>query len=238
MILVPLKKNLLLSFFAFFFSLGILNTNHWDFALLFALSIVVSYQWLYERSNHWLYLLIAGIIGASYAYLCGPFSWPFFYYLLLGALVLTYEKGIKWRRIPYIKPVFIAICWFSLGIAIPKLVLYGKLPIVDFSHLFLFFILAVVEDLEDMSEDIGHIRTIPLLLTKVPTELLIVFSLFGYFAMNHRLNIFSEHWEIKYLSIILANSPLIYAVYLKNSQKINHQYFDFLLFLVGLLYLL
>jgi hypothetical protein len=233
-----IKNTALLALFAFFFSLGILSISHWQYAGLFSLSIFAAYQWLYERKNHWIYLLLGGIIALAYAYLLSPFSWAFAVFLFLGILVFTYEKGIHWRKIPFLKPVLISLCWFALGIGIPKFALYGQIPNQDFSHILLFFVLAIVEDLEDRAVDEGHIKTIPLYLKKSETEALISLWLFCYLALSNRIDLFSERMEIKLLSIMLTIAPFIYFIYLKKSPKINHRYFDFILFLIGLLHLL
>ncbi len=233
-----IKNTALLALFAFFFSLGILSISHWQYAGLFSLSIFAAYQWLYERKNHWIYLLLGGIIALAYAYLLSPFSWAFAVFLFLGILVFTYEKGIHWRKIPFLKPVLISLCWFALGIGIPKFALYGQILNQDFSHILLFFVLAIVEDLEDRAVDEGHIKTIPLYLKKSETEALISLWLFCYLALSNRIDLFSERMEIKLLSIMLTIAPFIYFIYLKKSPKINHRYFDFILFLIGLLHLL
>lgn len=238
MISSSLKNNVLLTIFAFIFSLGILSTAHWQYAVLFSLSIFAAYQWLFERKNHWIYLVLAGLISVCYALLLSPISWSFAVYLFLGILVLSYEKGIKWRKIPFVKPIFISICWFTLGIGIPKFALYGQIPNEDFLHIILFMILAIVEDLEDKSADDGHIKTIPLYLTKSVTEALIIFLLVSYLAFCSWIDLFSERFDIKILSVTLTIAPLIYFIYLKKSPKIDHRYFDFILFLIGLLHLL
>lgn len=238
MISSSLKNNVLLTIFALVFSLGILSTAHWQYAVLFSLSIFAAYQWLFERKNHWIYLVLAGLISVCYALLLSPISWSFAVYLFLGILVLSYEKGIKWRKIPFVKPIFISICWFTLGIGIPKFALYGQIPNEDFLHIILFMILAIVEDLEDKSADDGHIKTIPLYLTKSVTEALIIFLLVSYLAFCSWIDLFSERFDIKILSVTLTIAPLIYFIYLKKSPKINHRYFDFILFLIGLLHLL
>jgi 4-hydroxybenzoate polyprenyltransferase len=98
--------------------------------------------------------------------------------------------------------------------------------------------LAIVEDLEDRAVDEGYIKTIPLYLKKSETEVLIVLWLFSYLALSSRIDLFSERLDIKILSIVLTVAPLIYFIYLKKSPKINHRYFDFILFLIGLLHLL
>jgi hypothetical protein len=232
------KNNALLAIFAFVFSLGILSIDHWQYAGLFSLSIFASYQWLFERKNHWIYLLLGGIIALGYAYLLSPFSWAFAVFLFLGILVYTYEKGIQWRKIPYVKPLLISMCWFALGIGIPKFALYGHIPNQDFSHILLFFVLAIVEDLEDRVVDEGHIKTIPLYLKKAETEELITLWLFSYLALSNRIDLFSKRIDIKMLSIVLTIAPLVYFIYLKKSPKMNHRYFDFILFLIGLLHLL
>jgi len=234
----PLKNNVLLAIFAFIFSLGILSTTNWPFAALFSVSIFASYQWLFERTNHWSYIVLAGVTSVLYAILLSPFSWTFATYICLAFLVLTYEKGLKWRGIPFLKPVLISVCWFTLGIAIPKYDLYGQLLFNDFLQLLLFFVLALVEDLEDMTKDQGHIKTIPLFLSKGATEVLIVILLVSYFALCSLIQPFSEHLEIKIFSIALIFSPWIYWYYLKNSPKMNPRYFDFILFLIGILHLL
>lgn len=238
MISSSLKNNVLLTIFAFIFSLGILSTAHWQYAVLFSLSIFAAYQWLFERKNHWIYLVLAGLISVCYALLLSPISWSFAVYLFLGILVLSYEKGIKWRKIPFVKPIFISICWFTLGMGIPKFALYGQIPNEDFLHIILFMILAIVEDLEDKSVDDGHIKTIPLYLTKSVTEALIIFLLVSYLALCSWIDLFSERFDIKILSVTLTIAPMIYFIYLKKSPKINHRYFDFILFLIGLLHLL
>jgi hypothetical protein len=238
MIASSVKNNVLLAIFAFVFSLGILSIDYWQYALLFSLSIFAAYQWLFERKNHWIYLLIGGIIALCYAYLLSLFSWAFATFVFLGILVYTYEKWIQWRKIPYLKPVLISLCWFALGIGIPKFALYGLVPNQDFSHILLFLMLAIVEDLEDREVDEGHIKTIPLYLTKSETEVLIALWLFSYLALSSRIDLFSERSDIKILSIVLTIAPLIYFIYLKKSPKINHRYFDFILFLIGLLHLL
>jgi hypothetical protein len=238
MISRSLKSNVLLAIFAFVFSLGFLSKTNWPFAALFSLSILASYQWLFERKNHWSYLILAGVTSVCYAILLSPFSWTFATYICLALLVLTYEKGLKWRKIPFLKPIIISVCWFTLGIAIPKYTLYGQLLFKDFLQLLLFFALALVEDLEDMPKDQGHIKTIPLFLSKGTTEVLIVILLASYFALCSLIQPFSEHLEIKILSIALIFCPWIYWYYLKNTPKMNHRYFDFILFLIGILHLL
>jgi hypothetical protein len=238
MISSSFKNNVLLAIFAFVFSLGILSIENWQYAALFSLSIFTAYQWLFERKNHWVYLLFGGFLTLCYAYLLSPFTWTFATFIVLGILVLTYEKGIHWRKIPFLKPVFISFCWFALGIGIPKFALYGHIPNQDFSHILLFLVLAIVEDLEDKAVDEGHIRTIPLYLKKSETEALISLWLFSYLALSSRIDLFSESLEIKTLSLTLTISPLIYFIYLKKSLKIDHRYFDFILFLIGLLHLL
>lgn len=238
MISSSVKNNGLLAIFAFVFALGVLSLAHWTFAALFSLSIFTSYQWLYERNNHWSYLVLAGLISLGYAILLHPFSWSFAAYLVLGLLVLTYEKGIQWRKIPFLKPLFISVCWFTLGIGIPMFSLYRQLHLHDFSHFILFFVLAIVEDLEDMSKDQGHIKTIPLYLKKPATEVLIVLALFLYFTLSNLIQPFSDDFGIKIISFLLSFAPWIYLYYLKKSPKINHRYFDFILFVIGLLHLL
>ena len=238
MISRSLKSNVLLAIFAFVFSLGFLSKTNWPFAALFSISILASYQWLFERKNHWSYLILAGVTSVCYAILLSPFSWTFATYICLALLVLTYEKGLKWRKIPFLKPIIISVCWFTLGIAIPKYTLYGQLLFKDFLQLLLFFALALVEDLEDMRKDQGHIKTIPLFLSKGATEVLIVILLASYFALCSLIQPFSEHLEIKILSIALIFCPWIYWYYLKNTPKMNHRYFDFILFLIGVLHLL
>jgi hypothetical protein len=232
------KNNVLLAIFAFVFSLGILSISHWQYAALFSLSIFTAYQWLFERKNHWIYLLLGGIIALCYAYLLSPFSWAFATFLFLGILVYTYEKGIQWRKIPFVKPVLISMCWFALGIGIPKFALYGHIPNQDFSHILLFFVLAIAEDLEDREVDEGHIKTIPFYLKKSETDALIPLWLFCYLALSSRIDLLSERIDIKMLSIVLTIAPMIYFIYLKKKPKINHRYFDFILFLIGLLHLL
>jgi len=238
MISSSFKNNVLLAIFAFVFSLGILSMENWQYAALFSLSIFTAYQWLFERKNHWVYLLFGGFLTLCYAYLLSPFSWTFATFLVLGILVFTYEKGLQWRKIPFLKPVFISLCWFALGIGIPKFDLYGHIPNQDFSHILLFLTLAIVEDLEDRAVDEGHIKTIPLYLTKSETEALIALWLFIYLALSSRIDILSGRLDIKILSIVLTIAPLIYFFYLKKSPKINHRYFDFILLLIGLLHLL
>jgi len=238
MISRSLKSNVLLAIFAFVFSLGILSTTQWPFAALFSISILASYQWLFERKNHWSYLVLAGVTSVFYAILLTPFSWVFATYICLGILVLTYEKGIKWRAIPFLKPIFITLSWFILGVAIPKYALYGQILYNDYLHVLLFFALALVEDLEDMSKDQGHIMTIPLFLSKAATEVLIFILLFVYFTWSSFIQPFQVFKGISIVSIIYTLTPWIYLFYLKRSQKINHRYFDFILFLIGILHLL
>lgn len=238
MISSSLKNNALLAAYAFVFSLSILSLAHWPFAALFSLSIFMSYQWLYERRNHWIYLVLAGFISIGYGVMLHPFSWSFVMYIGLGLLVLTYEKGIQWRTIPFLKPIVISISWFALGIGIPKFALYGKVHCTDLTHVLLFFILAFVEDFEDIEKDRGHIKTMPLLLSKSANEIFIVSLLFAYFAMSPLIQPFSENWKLKSVSVMLTCSPFIYFLYLKISRNINHRYFDLILFLIGLFHLL
>jgi hypothetical protein len=218
--------------------MGILGTSKWLFAALFGLSIFTAYQWLHERQNHWIYLVQGGVISLIYAFLLSPFSWPFVFYIGLGILVFTYEKGIKWRNIPFLKPIVISISWFALGIGIPKIAIFGEIPYSDFLHLLLFFVLAFVEDFVDMSTDRGHIKTIPLYLSKSVNELFIVSLLFVYFVMSSWILPFNAIWKMKLVSLTLTCSPLFYLIYLKKSPKISHRYFDFILFVIGLLHLL
>lgn len=237
--IASMRQHLLLAFFAGVFSWGILGKSNWDFAWLFALSIFIAYQWLEERRNHPIYLVLAGITSILYAYKLSPFSWGFATYCGLGLLVYHYEKGIKWRRIPFVKSLFIAVCWFTLGIAIPKLVLFNQGWLSGtLSHLLLFFALALVEDLADVASDEGHIKTIPHYLSKSTTEVLIVLLLFLYLSMSPILSLFSPNIEIKLISYLAFLGPFMYYYYLRKTTNVNHRYFEFILFVIGTLHLL
>lgn len=233
-----IKQHLVLAVYATVFSLGVLGKTHWDFALLFGFSIFLAYQWLEERRNHWIYLLLASVTSVFYAYVLSPFSVGFALYCCLGILVYSYEKGIKWRNIPFLKPVLIACCWFALGIGIPQLARYNHISLISLTHLLLFFVLAIVEDLADMSVDEGHIKTIPLYLSKSTTEILIVVLLFSYLTLSPIFSIFSPIPGIQIASYLTLLTPWIYFYYMKRSEHINHRYFDFILFLIGMLHLL
>lgn len=149
-----------------------------------------------------------------------PFLWFWFLLLLQFILIVTYEVGIVWRRIPVLKNLLIAAMWFIQLNLIPGLAGHESLIFAPF---FIFYLaLSIQVDIEDIDEDSGKIKTLASLLGKETSGYLVIFL----------LTLFAFYIGLPWVWIMLA------LIVLKREFTLPKGSYDSLLFLLGLYFLL
>lgn len=194
---MPLKRslfrNVLLALFVAIYCMGLfaysngraaLNTNQVLQAISNGLLIGQVYFWM-QSTAHKRLQVIVGLLSAIF-YLVAqqavlPYVW--FWVLLLLQVLLTaqYERGLKWRQIPFLKNFLIPVMWFV------QLNLIGGLSgnwHLLFLPFFLFYLaLSIQADIEDIEADQGKIKTLAGLLGKDSATYVVLFllTLFSFF---------------------------------------------------------
>ena len=161
-----------------------LNTNQVLQAIANGLLIGQVYFWM-QSTAHKRLQVVVGLLSAIF-YLVAhqavlPYVW--FWVLLLLQVLLTaqYERGLKWRHIPFLKNFLIPVMWFV------QLNLIGGLSgnwHLLFLPFFLFYLaLSIQADIEDIEADQGKIKTLAGLLGKDSAAYVVLFllTLFSFF---------------------------------------------------------
>lgn len=149
-----------------------------------------------------------------------PFLWFWLLLLLQFILIVTYENGIVWRRIPVVKNLLIAAMWFIQLNVIPGLAGHSSLIFAPF---FIFYLaLSIQVDIEDIDEDAGKIKTLASILGKETAGYLVIFL----------LTLFAFFMGLPWVWIMLA------LIVLQREFPLPKRSYDALLFVLGLYFLL
>lgn len=188
---MPLKnslfRNILLALFVSIYSLGLfayskgpaaLSANQGLQAIANGLLIGQVYFWMQSTAYKRLQIAV-GLLSAIF-YLVAhqavlPYVW--FWVLLLLQVLLTaqYERGLKWRQIPFLKNILIPVMWFVQLNLIAGLSDNWHLLFLPF---FLFYLaLSIQADIEDIEADQGKIKTLAGLLGKDSAAYVVLFLL-------------------------------------------------------------
>lgn len=188
---MPLKsslfRNVLLALFVSIYSLGLfaysnghaaLTTHQVLQAVVNGLVIGQVYFWMQSTAYKRLQIAV-GLLSAIF-YLVAhqavlPYVW--FWVLLLLQVLLTaqYERGLKWRQIPFLKNILIPVMWFVQLNLIAGLSGNWHLLFLPF---FLFYLaLSIQADIEDIEADQGKIKTLAGLLGKDSAAYVVLFLL-------------------------------------------------------------
>ena len=163
-------RNLLLALFVAVYSLGLFAySNGRDSlsilqvyqALLNGLLIGQVYFWMQTAAHQRLQLILGLLCAILYAWVFQallPFVW--FWLLLLLQVLLTsqYEKGLKWRQIPFLKNLLIPLMWFVQLNLISGL--SGHWSLLYLAFIVLYLALSLQADLDDIQEDDGKLKTV------------------------------------------------------------------------------
>lgn len=149
-----------------------------------------------------------------------PFLWFWSLLLLQFLLLVTYEWGLNWRRIPLLKNLLIAAMWFVQLHLIPALAGASGLLYLPF---FLFYLaLSIQVDIEDIEVDAGKIKTFAGLIGKENAGYIVLFL----------LTFFSFLIGLPWVWIMIA------LIVLQREFKLPKKSYDGLLFILGLYFLL
>jgi len=149
-----------------------------------------------------------------------PYLW--FWSLLFVQLILVvcYEWGIAWRKIPVLKNLLIAAMWFVQLNLIPAL--DGASNLLYFPFFLFYLALSIQGDIEDIAEDAGQIKTLASLLGKENASYLVIFLLTS----------FSFLLGLPWVWIMVV------LIVIQREFKVPKGGYDSLLFLLGLYFLL
>jgi hypothetical protein len=149
-----------------------------------------------------------------------PYLW--FWSLLFVQLILVvcYEWGIAWRKIPVLKNLLIAAMWFVQLNLIPAL--DGASNLLYFPFFLFYLALSIQGDIEDIAEDAGQIKTLASLLGKQNASYLVIFLLTS----------FSFLLGLPWVWIMVV------LIVIQREFKVPKGGYDSLLFLLGLYFLL
>jgi hypothetical protein len=149
-----------------------------------------------------------------------PYLW--FWSLLFVQLILVvcYEWGIAWRKIPVLKNLLIAAMWFIQLNLIPAL--DGASNLLYFPFFLFYLALSIQGDIEDIAEDAGQIKTLASLLGKENASYLVIFLLTS----------FSFLLGLPWVWIMVV------LIVIQREFKVPKGGYDSLLFLLGLYFLL
>ncbi|MDP5041813.1 MAG: hypothetical protein NWQ03_00200 [Crocinitomicaceae bacterium] len=188
---MPLKnslfRNVLLALFVSIYALGLfayskgsaaLTTHHVLQALANGLLIGQVYFWMQSTAYKRLQVAI-GLLTAIF-YLVAhravlPYVW--FWVLLLLQVLLTaqYERGLKWRQIPFLKNILIPVIWFVQLNLIPGLT--GNWSMLYLPFFIFYLALSIQVDIEDIEADRGKIKTLAGLLGRESAAYVVLFLL-------------------------------------------------------------
>lgn len=149
-----------------------------------------------------------------------PYLW--FWSLLFVQLILVvcYEWGFAWRKIPVLKNLLIAAMWFIQLNLIPAL--DGASNLLYFPFFLFYLALSIQGDIEDIAEDAGQIKTLASLLGKENASYLVIFLLTS----------FSFLLGLPWVWIMVV------LIVIQREFKVPKGGYDSLLFLLGLYFLL
>lgn len=188
---MPLKsslfRNMLLALFVAIYSLGLfvysnghkaLNTHQVLQALVNGLVVGQVYFWMqsvnYKRIQVALGLLSAVLYLLAYQAIL-PFLWFWAFLLLQVLLTSQYEKGLKWRYVPFLKNLLIPALWFVQLNLIPGL--SGNWSMLYLPFFIFYLALSIQVDIEDIEADQGKIKTLAGLLGKESAAYVVLFLL-------------------------------------------------------------
>jgi hypothetical protein len=188
---MPLKnslfRNALLALFVAIYGMGlfaysngraVLTTNQVLQAIANGLLIGQVYFWM-QSTTHKRLQVGVGLLSAIFYFVAHqallPYVW--FWMLLLLQILSTaqYERGLKWRQIPFLKNFLIPVMWFVQLNLIAGLSGNWHLLFLPF---FLFYLaLSIQADIEDIEADQGKIKTLAGLLGKESAAYVVLFLL-------------------------------------------------------------
>jgi hypothetical protein len=236
---MPLKnsfwQHFLLSIYVICFGAGLfqwdsaieeLDGVHFKMALSQGFLIGLTYfafQHKFFQSESWfkriLYLAPVSLYLVAYQKAL-PFLWFWLLLMLQVGLLLTYQNGPKWRKIPGLKNMLIAAMWFIQLHLIPGLA--GSVNLL-FTPFFIFYLaLSIQVDIEDIEEDAGQIKTLAGLLGKNAASYLVIFL----------LTLFAFIIGLPWVWIMLA------LIVIQREFTLPKRSYDSLLFFLGLYFLL
>ena len=188
---MPLKsslfRNMLLALFVSIYSLGLfaysngraaLTTYQVLQAVVNGLIIGQVYFWM-QVAAHKRIQVVLGLLSAV-LYLMAyqailPFLWFWVFLLLQVLLTSQYEKGLKWRYIPFLKNLLIPALWFVQLNLIPGL--SGNWSMLYLPFFIFYLALSIQVDIEDIEADQGKIKTLAGLLGKESAAYVVLFLL-------------------------------------------------------------
>jgi len=238
-LVMPLKnsfwQHFLLSNYVICFGAGLfqwdsaieeLDGVHFKMALSQGFLIGLTYfafQHKFFQSESWfkriLYLAPVSLYLVAYQKAL-PFLWFWLLLMLQVGLLLTYQNGPKWRKIPGLKNMLIAAMWFIQLHLIPGLA--GSVNLL-FTPFFIFYLaLSIQVDIEDIEEDAGQIKTLAGLLGKNAASYLVIFL----------LTLFAFIIGLPWVWIMLA------LIVIQREFTLPKRSYDSLLFFLGLYFLL
>lgn len=236
---MPLKvnqiRNIILAVSVLCFSYGLF---HWGkgigqfdyeaFIKSFAhgLAIGLIYFWFQSKlhtnlkSGVFLSLIFIPSAIYFYAYLSVlPFLWFWLLLFVQFLLVFSYERGIRWRRIPLLKNLLIALMWFIQLNLIPGLA--GNMQLIFIPFILFYFALSLQVDIEDIEVDNGKIRTLASMLGARNASFLVIFL----------LSLFSLYINLPWVWIMLA------LLVIKLELRLPKGSYDLLLLFLGLYFM-
>jgi hypothetical protein len=188
---MPLKnslfRNVLLALFVAIYCTGLfayskgpaaLTSNQVLQAIANGLLIGQVYFWMQSTAYKRLQIAV-GLLSAIF-YLVAhqavlPYVWFWVLLLLQVLLMAQYERGLKWRQIPFLKNILIPVMWFVQLNLIAGLSGNWHLLFLPF---FLFYLaLSIQADIEDIEADQGKIKTLAGLLGKDSAAYVVLFLL-------------------------------------------------------------
>jgi len=223
-------RNALLAVFVAVFSLGLLAPQGFfglhsfiiQLALVHGLFLGQFYYWLHQRPAKFWQIFFMSMTAIYYLWLYHAlWSYVFFWVLLslLIVLALSYNTGLRWRTIPYLKTFLIPVLWFFFLNVIPTML--GSVGSMSPFFFIFYFALSLQADREDLALDEGKIITLAGKLGYKTTGFVVVFLL----AL------------CAYMFLIPLLWAMIPLVIMNREQFFPKRSFDSLLFLLGLYFL-
>jgi len=164
-----LFRNVLLALFVAVYSLGLFaySDGRDSLSILLVCQAILNglligqvYFWMQMSAYRGLQLILALFSAILYLWVFQallPFVW--FWLLLLLQVFLTsqYEKGLKWRQIPFLKNILIPLMWFVQLNLIPG---FSGNESLLFLVFIVYLALSLQADLDDIHEDAGKLKTV------------------------------------------------------------------------------
>lgn len=188
---MPLKhslfRNVLLALFVAIYCMGLfaysngranLTTHQALQAFANGLLIGQVYFWM-QSTTHKRLQVVIGLLSAIFFLVVYqallPYVW--FWVLLLFQVLLTtqYERGLKWRQVPFLKNLLIPVMWYVQLNLIPGLA--GHMHLLFLPFLIFYLALSIQVDIEDIEADKGKIKTLAGLLGRESAAYVVLFLL-------------------------------------------------------------